>query len=101
VYANESALAGLRRGDGRYADGAVFAFDLLEAQSADGAVTEGARKVLGVMHKDAAAFSTTGGWGFAGFAGNGRENVVTDPASCYECHTGRADAGYVFTTWRD
>jgi hypothetical protein len=30
----------------------VIVFDLLEAKSADNAVQEGARKVLGVMHKD-------------------------------------------------
>src|SRR5690242_4804596 len=62
LYANDAAMKGYR--DGRFPDGAVIAFDLLDAQSADHAVTEGKRKVLGVMHRDAKKFATTGGWGF-------------------------------------
>lgn len=100
IYANDPALAGLRSG-GAYEDGSVFVFDLLEAQSAGGAVLEGQRKVLGVMHRDAAAFGATGGWGFAGFGGDSRENVVADPrAGCFDCHTGRESSGYVFSEWR-
>jgi hypothetical protein len=100
VYANGPALAGLKDGRGEYADGSVLVIDLLEAQSADNALSEGPRKIVGVMHKGAAAFPATGGWGFAGFSGDSRENVVTDAASCFECHTAQKDAGYVFSTWR-
>ncbi len=101
IYANEAALTGLERGDGFYDDGAAFVFDLLHADSAGGAVTEGARKVVGVMHKSSTAFASTGGWGFAGFGGDTRENVVKDPAQgCFQCHTGRESTGYVFSTWR-
>jgi hypothetical protein len=101
IYANESARRGLERGDGAYSDGSVFVFDLLHADSAGGAVTEGARKVVGVMHRDADAYGSTGGWGFAGFGGDSRENVVTDPKQgCFDCHTGRASTGYVFSEWR-
>jgi hypothetical protein len=101
IYANEAARSGLERADGSYADGAVFVFDLLTAESAGGAVTEGARKVVGVMHRDADAFANTGGWGFAGFGGDSRNNVVTDPKQgCFECHTGRESTGYVFSQWR-
>jgi hypothetical protein len=79
----------------------VFVFDLLTAESADGAVTEGARKALGVMHRDGDAFASTGGWGFAGFGGDSRENVVKDPAQgCFQCHTARESTGFVFSTWR-
>ena len=38
---------------------------------ADNAVTVGARKVLGVMHKDLERYPATGGWGFEGFGGDG------------------------------
>lgn len=101
IYANEAALEGMRLGDGGYADGSVFVFDLLAADSAGGAITEGARKVVGVMHRDADAFPQTGGWGFAGFGGDSRDNVVKDPKQgCFECHTGRASTGYVFSQWR-
>jgi hypothetical protein len=101
VYANDAAVAALRAGDGRYPDGAVFAFDLLEAERGGNAVTEGQRKVLGVMHRDARAFAETGGWGFAGFGGDGRANVVDDPKSaCFACHQPQEGAGYVFSEWR-
>lgn len=97
VYANELARAGLRTGD--YADGAVFSFDLLATVADGNAITEGARKVLGVMHKDRDAFPDTGGWGFAGFGPDGRD-VVTDMQSCFGCHAAQKDRGYVFSTSR-
>ena len=47
LYANAKAMEGYRKG--RFPDGAVIVFDLLEAKSADNAIQEGARKVVGVM----------------------------------------------------
>ena len=64
IYANDEAVTGYQ--DGRFPDGAVIAFDLLEAVRADNAVTEGARKVLGVMHKDSEALSGDGWLGLRG-----------------------------------
>ncbi|MCX7901844.1 MAG: cytochrome P460 family protein, partial [Burkholderiaceae bacterium] len=64
IYANAKAISGYR--SGKFPDGAVIVFDLLEAKRADHAVTEGARKVVGVMHKDAKKYAATGGWGFEG-----------------------------------
>jgi Cytochrome P460 len=77
-------------------------FDLLEAPSADNAVTEGARKVVGVMHKDTNRFKTTGGWGYEGFKGDTRERVVGNNAAtaCYQCHTAQKDKDFVFSTLR-
>ncbi|MBM4059800.1 MAG: cytochrome C [Planctomycetes bacterium] len=98
VYANAAARAGLA--SGRYADGAVFAFDLLEAKDGGNAIEEGPRKVLGVMHRSATAYRDTGGWGFAGFTGDGA-NVVKDMrAQCYLCHEAQQAHGYVFTQAR-
>lgn len=101
LYANKKAVEGYRRG--RFPDGAVIVFDLLEAKSADNAVTEGARKVVGVMHKDSRRYASTGGWGFEGFKGDSRtdravgKNAAT---ACYECHTAQKDKDYVFSTLR-
>lgn len=100
VYANEKALKAMKSG-GAYPDGAVLVFDLLEANSQDNAVLEGARKVVGVMEKNSAKFSATGGWGFEGFKGDSRERVVTDAnAQCYACHTAQKDSDYVFSSYR-
>ncbi|MES1263406.1 MAG: cytochrome P460 family protein [Peristeroidobacter soli] len=101
LYANAAALKGYR--DGKFPDGAVIAFDLLEAQSADHAVTEGKRKVLGVMHRDAKKFAATGGWGFEGFIGDSTtqratgENAAT---ACFACHQARKANDYVFSSYR-
>jgi cytochrome P460 len=61
LYANRQAMAGYR--SGRFPDGAVIAFDLLQAETANNAVTEGSREVVGIMRKDARRFAATGGWG--------------------------------------
>ncbi len=100
IYANSTANAGLDSGD--YADGAVFVFDLLEADSGGNAIQEGSRKLVGVMHYHQQSYADTGGWGFEGFAGNSRDQrLAGDGKGCYQCHTSQADHGYVFTRPRD
>ena len=67
----------------------MIVFDLLEAVQDGNAVTEGARKVVGVMHKDARKFEATGGWGFEGFGGGDpTKRVVGNNAAsaCFACH---------------
>ncbi len=101
LYANAKAMAGYR--SGRFADGSVIVFDLLEATTADNAITEGKRKVLGVMQKDSRAFAATGGWGFEGFAGDSRtERAVGANAqtACYGCHTAQKNRDFVFSQYR-
>ncbi|MFZ5510406.1 MAG: cytochrome P460 family protein [Pseudomonadota bacterium] len=98
LYANKKAVRGYQTG--KFPDGAVIVFDLLEARSADNAVTEGARKVVGVMHKDARKYAATGGWGFEGFKGDSpTERAVGKDAAtaCYQCHTSQKDRDYVFS----
>ena len=101
LYANKAAMQGYAKG--RFPDGAVIVFDLLEAKSADNAIQEGARKVVGVMQKDAKKFAATGGWGFEGFKGDSKtERAVGANAAtaCYQCHTSRKDNDFVFSAHR-
>jgi len=100
LYANERALRGYA--EGRFEDGAVIVFDLLEVTRADNAVVEAGRKVVGVMVKDSARFAATGGWGFEGFAGDSRDRVVGDNAkdACFACHQPQAQNDYVFSRYR-
>jgi hypothetical protein len=101
VYANEAALRGLRAG-GRFDDGAVLVFDLLGAKREASAISEGGRKVVGVMHKDRQRFAATGGWGFEGFKGDTRERAVSDAgAQCFACHESRKAQDFVFSAWRE
>jgi hypothetical protein len=102
LYANARALEGYATGT--FPDGAVIAFDLLEAVSADNAVQEGSRKVLGVMHRDAKRHAATGGWGFEGFAGGDatKRAVGANAAeACYACHAAQSASDFVFSTYRD
>lgn len=101
IYANKGAEQGYRTG--KFPDGAVIVFDLLEAKSADNAVQEGARKVVGVMHKSAGKYKATGGWGFEGFKGDSRtERAVGANAAtaCFQCHAPQKSNDYVFSAFR-
>ncbi|MDP1690599.1 MAG: cytochrome P460 family protein [Burkholderiaceae bacterium] len=101
LYANPKALQGYRAG--KFADGSVIAFDLLEAKAADNTVQEGARKVLGVMRKDARRYKDTGGWGFEGFKGDSKTDraVGKNAASaCFQCHAPQKSQDFVFSTFR-
>jgi hypothetical protein len=102
LYANAEALEGYR--SGAFPDGAVIVFDLLEAKSADAAIVEGPRKVLGVMERNAAKYVATGGWGFEGFAGGDatRRAVGAEAkAKCFDCHQADAGADFVFSELRE
>ena len=97
LYANRQAVAGYARG--RFPDGAVIVFDLLEAKSEGNTTTAGARKVVGVMVKNSRRYAATGGWGFEGFKGDGRDRAVGANAAtaCFACHQAQKDRDYVFS----
>jgi len=100
VYANEKAFRGLKSGS--YPNGAVLVFDLLEYQRKDHALTEGKRKLVGVMVRDSERYKSTGGWGFEGFAGDSHSERLTSDGgqSCFNCHRSQESGSYVFSRWR-
>lgn len=102
IYANASALEGYQAG--KFPDGAVIVFDRLDARHADKAVTEGDRKDVAVMIKDAQKFAATGGWSYEAFAGGDPTRPVvgaTAATACHACHTSEKDHDYVFSRPRD
>lgn len=100
IYANKKALDGYKAGN-RFGDGSVIVFDLLETVAADNAISEGKRKVVGVMEKNSKKFKDTGGWGFEGFKGDSRERVVKNmDGECFSCHISQKDKDYVFSEYR-
>jgi hypothetical protein len=102
LYANEPAMNGYR--GGKFPDGAVIVFDLLEADAADAAIVAGKRKVVGVMHRDTKKYAATGGWGFEAFVGDSRtQRAVADQAAsaCFGCHTAQQQQDFVFSRYRD
>ncbi len=101
VYGNEKAVAGAQTG--KFKEGSVLVFDLLEYLTQDNASTEGDRVLVGVMVKDSKLYAKTGGWGFEGFKGDSHtERLVKDGGqSCFGCHTSQKDHDYVFSRWRE
>lgn len=103
IYANDRAMKGYR--SGKFPDGSVIVFDLLEVDKGGNAVAEGPRKIVGVMQRDARRFKDTGGWGFEGFPkGDPKQRAVGDQAkgACFACHAEQAaKTGYVFSAWRE
>lgn len=100
IYANKTALEGYKAGN-KFKDGSVIVFDLLETVSADNAIAEGNRKVVGVMEKNSKKYKDTGGWGFEGFKGDTKERVVKNMyGECFSCHLSQKDKDYVFSEYR-
>lgn len=102
IYANDKAMRGYRSKS--FLDGSVIIFDLLEVVREGNAISESARKVVGVMHKDSKKFKATGGWGFEGFAaGDPAKRVVGGNAAstCFACHQPQKAQDYTFSRLRD
>lgn len=100
IYANDKALEGYKNGRA-FPNGSVIVFDLLETVESDNAITEGNRKVVGVMQKNSELFAETGGWGFEGFKGNTKERVVKNmKGDCFSCHLSQKENDYIFSQYR-
>ena len=102
IYANDKALKGYKTGS--FEEGSIVVFDVIQANDKDGDLSEGERRVVDVMVKDAAKFKETGGWGFEEFKGNSRtERNIGKNAStkCFSCHSNQKDKNYIFSTYRE
>lgn len=101
VYANALALATLKDGT-PFQKGAILVFDLLEESVEGNAVTEGGRKVIGVMEKDPDRYADTEGWGFEDFRGGDplRPSVTDMREQCLSCHESQRASGFVYSVYR-
>jgi hypothetical protein len=101
IYANAAAVKGFEAGS--FPDGSVIVFDVLEFKTnEDKTGTEGARRIVDVMAKDA-RFKSTGGWGFEEFQGDNRaQGSLTEAtaATCAACHAKRKEHDGVFSSIR-
>jgi hypothetical protein len=98
VYANPLAVAGLETGN--YADGAMFVVDRFKyVEGENHTLSQGERKVVAVMLRDAQRYAETGGWGFQAFkGGDAAQPAVKDGGkACFTCHIPHADNAYLFT----
>ena len=101
IYANAKAVAGYQTG--RFPNGSVLVFDVLETNEMQGITLEGPRRFIDVMEKDDQRFAATGGWGYEEFQRDSRtERALTlkGAQECHNCHTGAKDHGFVFSRLR-
>jgi hypothetical protein len=101
IYANPRAMEGYRKG--KFDDGSIIVFDLVEAVPKDDTISEGRRKLVAVMYRESSRYDETGGWGFEVFKGNSkRDRAVTGDAktACFDCHAAQAKNDFVFSAPR-
>jgi Cytochrome P460 len=101
IYANEKALEGYMTG--KFPDGSVIVYDLLETKEIAGNTIEGPTRRVDVMVKQSELYLTTTGWGFMSFpGGNPAHGKLTAErqAACAACHAKRIDHDSVFSEFR-
>jgi hypothetical protein len=77
IYANGKAMEGYDTG--KFPDGSIIVYDLLETKETGGVTVEGAQRRVDVMVKDGQRYPETGGWGFARFWGDNRTQGTLAP----------------------
>jgi len=101
IYANDKALEGYN--SGKFPDGSVIVYDLLETKEVAGNTIEGPTRRVDVMVKQSERYPVTGGWEFMSFSGNDQTNgklSAARQATCAGCHGNRKDHDSVFSEFR-
>lgn len=101
IYANEKAREGYDTG--KFPDGSVIVYDLLETKEIAGNTIEGPTRRVDVMMKKSELYRTTGGWEFMSFQGSDRTRgklAAERQAGCAACHSKRKDHEFVFSAFR-
>jgi Cytochrome P460 len=101
IYANDKALEGYDTG--KFPDGSVIVYDLLETREIAGNTVEGPTRRVDVMVKQRERYAATGGWEFSSFrGGNQTEGKLTAErqAICAVCHANRKEHDFVFSEFR-
>jgi len=101
IYANDKALKGYD--SGKFPDGSVIVYDLLETKEVAGNTIEGQTRRVDVMIKQSERYASTGGWEFMSFSGNDQSNgklTTARQASCAGCHAHKKDHDSVFSDFR-
>ena len=101
IYANGNAVEGYD--SGKFPDGSVIVYDLLETKELAGNTIEGQTRRVDVMVKQSKRSSSTGGWEFMSFSGNDQTNgklTAARQATCAACHAHRKDHDSVFSEFR-
>jgi Cytochrome P460 len=101
IYANDKAFEGYDTG--KFPDGSVIVYDLLETKEIAGNTIEGPTRRVDVMVKQADRYRSTGGWEFMSFKQDNRTDGTIAPerkAACVACHGKQKDHDFVFSEFR-
>jgi hypothetical protein len=103
TYANDKAWEALQAGGKHYPDGAVFAkIGIMTGEDpafTSSVVPLGAKRYQ-LMVMDRKKHTSTDGWGYALFDGNGKtfeQDPLEQTAACHACHKLVPERGYVFS----
>jgi hypothetical protein len=103
IYANKKAVDGYKTG--RFTDGSIIVFDVLESiQQKNADVIEGKRKLIDMMLKDSLKYKETGGWGYQEFIysdSNAIKVLIPTRQQCFSCHTSQKENDYIFSKFRN
>jgi hypothetical protein len=98
VYVNGIGWPALQQGR-TYPDGSMFAFELFDTRTFQGAIEARARKFVAVMKKNSRLYPKTGGWGFEVFQGYQATGSLKDSQECFDCHASRKARDYVYSDY--
>ncbi len=101
IYANRKALEGYKYG--KFPDGSVIVYDLLETKEISGNIVEGPTRRVDVMVKEREGYAPTGGWKYMRFPGGDQTSgklTAEQQSTCAGCHANRKDHDFVFSEFR-
>ncbi len=82
-----------------YPDGSMFALELFDISTPQGAIEPRGRKGLYVMKKNSKLYPDTGGWGFELFPDNQTMGSVKDMKECFSCHATQKSTDYIYAVY--
>ncbi len=98
VYVNDIGWPSLQKGK-PYPDGSMFALELYDISTPQGAIVARGRKALYMMKKNTKAYPGTGGWAFEVFQGYQTTGSLDDMKQCFSCHEKQKDRDYVISQY--
>ena len=99
IYANDTALATVKKGTGVYAQGSTFVVSFYDVVDEGGTSNQGA-KIMDAMMMKSAKEKATGGWLYAAFDGAGKQKPVNAAKDCHACHAqGAKKTDFVFSKY--
>ena len=102
IYANSTAIEGYKTG--KFLDGSVIVFDVIEATVNNTDTDEGKRRLVDVMVRNTKLYGATGGWGYEEFKGDSKtDRAIRSLAAtaCYNCHAKQKTNDNVFSQLRN